>query len=95
MSIRTKSPTTILAALALLAVIGLLVVWGGLDRWDNSTVTWAVIGLFLYFVPTLIAVHRQHRQRLPIFALNLLLGWTFIGWVGAIVWSLTAQDRRP
>jgi hypothetical protein len=51
--------------------------------------TFLVILLALYFVPTVIAVLRQHKQALPIFILDLFLGWTLVGWVGALVWSLT------
>lgn len=48
----------------------------------------------MYFAPTIIAAGRKHHNRMAIFALNLLLGWTLIGWVGALVWSLTATERR-
>ena len=41
-----------------------------------------------YFVPTLVAGIRNKRNTLAIFALNLFLGWTFLGWVGCLVWSL-------
>src|SRR5260370_12944779 len=53
--------------------------------------------LALYFLPWIIANHRHHPQQTPIFALNLLLGWTLIGWVIAIVWALTAfsAPKRP
>lgn len=53
-----------------------------------------VAGLFLlgiYFLPTIIAILRKHPNLLPIVALNLLIGWTFVGWVVAFVWSLTSQ----
>ena len=43
----------------------------------------------VYFLPTLIAFLRQHKNRLAIFLLNLLLGWTILGWVGSLVWSVT------
>lgn len=43
----------------------------------------------LYFVPTVIAIFRSHRNCVPVFLLNLLLGWTFIGWVCSLVWSFT------
>ena len=50
--------------------------------------------LFLpYFAPTVIALVRSHHQRWAILALNLFLGWTFIGWVIALVWSLTSTVR--
>ncbi len=47
-----------------------------------------IIGLALYFLPTIIAVVRHHRNALAIFLINLFLGWTFIGWVAALVWSV-------
>ena len=45
----------------------------------------------LYFLPALIALRRNHRQRLPILILTLFAGWTFVGWVVAIVWACTAD----
>ncbi|HEV7156954.1 MAG TPA: superinfection immunity protein [Caulobacteraceae bacterium] len=51
----------------------------------------SLAGLALYFLPTIIAVARQKRNALPIFVLNAFLGWTFIGWVAALVWCLTAE----
>ena len=41
-----------------------------------------------YFLPTFIAFLRQHRNKLAIFLLNLLLGWTALGWVGSLIWSV-------
>jgi hypothetical protein len=49
-----------------------------------------VIVLFLYLLPTFVAVCRGHHNTLAIGALNVLLGWTFLGWIGALVWSFTA-----
>jgi hypothetical protein len=49
--------------------------------------------LTLYFLPSFVAASRGHENRTAIFALNLLLGWTFLGWVGALVWSLTRPRR--
>ncbi len=50
----------------------------------------AVLGFFLYFVPAVIAFGRGHHNAGAIFALNLLLGWTVLGWIAAFIWSLTA-----
>ncbi|WP_244136744.1 superinfection immunity protein [Burkholderia vietnamiensis] len=44
----------------------------------------------LYFAPTLVAFRRKHHNKTAIAALNFFVGWTFIGWVAALVWSLTA-----
>ena len=44
--------------------------------------------LIIYFFPTVIARSRRHRNFLAIFALNLFLGWTFLGWLFSLIWSL-------
>lgn len=45
----------------------------------------------MYFLPTLIAAIRGHDNWLGIFLLNIFLGWTLIGWVVALVWSVLAK----
>ncbi|HXY04505.1 MAG TPA: superinfection immunity protein [Terriglobales bacterium] len=45
-------------------------------------------GLVLYFLPSILALARSKRDITAIFVLNLLLGWTAIGWVIALVWAL-------
>ena len=53
---------------------------------------WATLALLAYFIPAVVAGCRNHHQRGAIFALNLLLGWTFLGWAAALVWALTAVN---
>jgi hypothetical protein len=43
----------------------------------------------LYFLPTIIGLHKRNAG--AIFGLNLLLGWTLVGWVVALVWALTTD----
>jgi hypothetical protein len=45
-------------------------------------------GMACYFVPSLIAYLRSHRSVVAIFALNLLLGWTGVGWIGVLIWAM-------
>ena len=47
-----------------------------------------------YFMPCFVAGSRLHRNRVAIAALNTLLGWTFLGWVLALVWSFTANTEQ-
>jgi hypothetical protein len=47
-----------------------------------------VISLFFFFLPTIIAMARHHRNKLAIFLVNLLLGWTGVGWLAALIWAL-------
>lgn len=64
---------------SVLAFILLVVLAGGL--------------LFGYFLPALVANSRHHRNAAAIFMLNLFLGWTFLGWCAALVWSFTDNTR--
>jgi Superinfection immunity protein len=49
-------------------------------------------GFVLYFLPSIMALARSKQNLLAIFLLNLLLGWTAIGWVVALVWTVKADD---
>ncbi len=51
-------------------------------------ITFFLFSLALYFLPTIIAIARKQPNALAIFVLNFFLGWTFIGWVVALVWSV-------
>ena len=51
----------------------------------------AIVGFVAYLTPTIIANNRDHPQTAAIFALNILLGWSMLGWVAAFVWSLTTE----
>ncbi len=51
---------------------------------------WLLVLAGGYVLPAIIAYRRAHHQRMAIAALNLLLGWTGLGWVAALVWALTA-----
>ncbi len=42
----------------------------------------------LYFVPTIIAALRQHKSIMAIGLVNFLFGWTILGWLFALIWSL-------
>jgi len=48
------------------------------------------LSLVIYGIPTFV---REHHNRAAILALNLLLGWTIIGWSGTLVWSLTNPPK--
>jgi len=51
--------------------------------------------LFVYFLPTVVAEARGHQNSGMIFLTNLLLGWTILGWIGALVWAATTVQPRP
>lgn len=61
---------------------------------DISPLLYLIGAIGLYFLPWIWAEKIGHPQSAAIGALNLLLGWTFIGWVVALVWALTRQGRE-
>ncbi|MGH9709596.1 MAG: superinfection immunity protein [Candidatus Acidiferrales bacterium] len=44
-----------------------------------------VVGLLIYFVPSFVANAKHSARTGAIFAVNLFLGWTFIGWLVALI----------
>lgn len=60
----------------------------------NSAIALLVLALFFYLLPTFVAGCRGHHNTLAIFVLNVLAGWTLIGFLIALVWSCTAPRRQ-
>lgn len=50
-----------------------------------------IVVLILYFVPSLVALIRKLPNFGLIFVVNLVLGWTLIGWVWALVKALRSS----
>ena len=48
----------------------------------------------IYLAPLIVAVVRDHHRLPWIGLLNFAVGWTVVGWIGALVWSVTAV-RQP
>ncbi|ATN94059.1 membrane protein [Mycobacterium phage Kumao] len=46
------------------------------------------LGVATYLVPTFIAQARQSHLLGPVVVINLLLGWTFVGWVVALAMAV-------
>lgn len=62
----------------------------------NGDIDWFDVIWFglpaVYFIPGIVAVLRRKRDWLAICVLNLLAGWTVLGWVVAMVWAVM-KDR--
>jgi hypothetical protein len=46
-------------------------------------------GAVAWITPGIIASCRNHHNKGAIWAITILLGWTFLGWVIAFVWAFT------
>jgi hypothetical protein len=51
------------------------------------------LGALLYLVPWVVACRRHVYAQAGIIVLNLLLGWTVLGWLGALIWALSAETE--
>jgi len=47
-----------------------------------------------YLLPAIVAYKRNHHNRLAILLLNILGGWSFIGWLISMVWACTAVKKE-
>ena len=66
-------------------------------HWANVFDVLGGIGLLLslvvlYLLPILLAWARGHDQLTLISLITLLFGWTILGWVVALLWSITKVD---
>ena len=52
------------------------------------------ISLAIYFVPVVIAYVRKHNNFVAICILNVFAGWTFLGWLAALLWSLNSDVEK-
>ena len=61
---------------------------------NGTALVYGLLLLFAYFFPSINEYQRGHRSAGAIVLLNLFLGWTFLGWVGALVWSATGNTKK-
>lgn len=59
-----------------------------------ETITYLILTLLFYVIPMIIALIRGHRQTLAISVTNIILGWTIVGWIVALIWSCTAYTKK-
>lgn len=59
------------------------------DRYGGWVLFFSGVLTSIYFVPSLIAIQKKKKNKTAITVLNFLAGWTFFGYVAALVWALT------
>ena len=52
-----------------------------------------IAGFGIYFLPAICAIRRHCRGRGAIVFLNLLLGWTAVGWIVTFIWANAAPKE--
>ena len=57
-----------------------------------------VIGMLviigLYFLPSLVAHNRGHKNLAPIMLVNMFLGWSIVMWFVCLVWAMTCNTNK-
>jgi hypothetical protein len=58
---------------------------------------WIVLGVGVYFLPSMIAWRRLLKTAPQITRVNAAVGWTLVGWIVPLVWALRRSHRirRP
>ena len=90
-----------LLAFILSAVFGIVAILAALTNIipAEQLALYACVGLvvgvllILYEFPAIVAYKRDHRRFLAILLLNILLGWTILGWIGAFIWSCASESK--
>ena len=59
-----------------------------------ETLLVVIFGVIFYFLPTIVAANRKHHSTPAIFMLNLLLGWSGLFWLIALVWACTVVRSK-
>jgi hypothetical protein len=62
---------------------------------DGRLFLLVVVAIPFYFLPAIVAMVRRHHNEMAIDVLNLLLGWTILGWIAALVWASTEVRQPP
>lgn len=52
-----------------------------------------LVGIVVYFIPTIIAFVRNRSNKGAIFCMNFFLGWIFIGWVVGLIWAVSEEKH--
>lgn len=52
-------------------------------------------GIFMYFLPTIIASRRKVANMTGVTLVNVLTGWTFLGWLAALIMACVLPRRMP
>lgn len=50
-------------------------------------------GLFFYLLPAMIASIRQVDRAGAIIVINVIFGWTVLGWIAALLWAITDKEQ--
>lgn len=54
----------------------------------------AIAFVALYLLPSIVAALRRHHNTASVVVIDLLLGWTLVGWVVAMAMAVSAKPAN-
>lgn len=66
-----------------------------LESVEGRTAIVLVAAFCIYLIPTIIATLRQRPNVVGIALVNVLAGWTVIGWVFPLIWAFSNDGLTP
>lgn len=57
-----------------------------------EVVLFTILLCVVYFIPSIVGYNRSNFTQ--IFLLNLLLGWTVLGWIVALIWGAGTENSK-
>lgn len=60
----------------------------------DNTIVYIIVIIGFYFLPTIAAYVENKKNKEAIFCLNLMTGWTILGWIIAAVWASCKDDKN-
>jgi len=51
-----------------------------------------IVVLFITFIPSMIAFHRNLKRRWACLIVNVLFGWIFLVWIPIWIWSMLTNS---
>ena len=63
----------------------------------KSKIIWFIFILsitgLIYFIPTIVSLVRNNTYKIYIIGINILLGWTLLGWIVCLIWSFVDKKN--
>jgi hypothetical protein len=59
-----------------------------------AVILFVIFGVAMWLLPIYIAWRRHVRNVAAITVIDLLLGWTFVGWVACLAWAVSSDTRE-
>lgn len=53
-----------------------------------------MIGVIMYFIPSIVAFRRDTVSRWGIFLVNIFFGWTLLIWIITLIWACEGRTKN-